>query len=396
MNAGRIGYRNEDIYRSYESLLEKKIKPDLVILYGGGNWIQLFDIYSTYFGDRDLFLKKWIPNFPKDLSVREEFMELEAKEKKEEKNVFTFPLFIRLQAYYSPFFGSTVRNISLFQKAINQFLEKPINISSPTSLEKEVIYLSKIISLAKATNTPIVIVKPFLLFRYPKFTEIFWKTFYQFHYRFSDLPKVRERISEADLLYDDFKGYAYILDPSETIFSYIRSDNDLADAKSIMLNDFVHFSPYGSLIVGKYIGDQLISLGLVRKISEEAWVHPNEIDSMHGAERRNEYLKYRDIGCDYKNYKMYLSCLFFSVLCLLFAHISRGTYLFITIGVVCVIFGYLSQKQYIEGFGLPMRVVLLVVFFPFLIYWFLFLKISIKKNSFHITFPFFDFNTTFY
>jgi len=204
-----------------------------------------------------------------------------------------------------------VRKISELNDMKNEYLKKQEE-GVFSGLESEVVYLAKIISLAKKTNTPILIVKPFYIFNYNNFTESRWKHYFiPFKHQAPNLQMLRERISEAYSLYDELKDFAYIFDLTEEISAYIHPESDVEDAGKIMQkDDYVHFTATGKAIVGKLIGERLLSLGLVKRGSVSEWVHPGEVvkDEAYKANRRKHYLKYREISLDNKNYKMYLSC----------------------------------------------------------------------------------------
>ncbi|MBK7056894.1 MAG: hypothetical protein IPH52_17950 [Leptospiraceae bacterium] len=113
-----------------------------------------------------------------------------------------------------------VKKISAVHENKKEFLSAEKKKQASFGLEKEIVYLAKIISLSKETNTPIVIVKPFFLFKYEKFTISFWKEFYKFQHHFSDLSKIRERQPESDRMYEEFKEFAYAIDITNQILTY--------------------------------------------------------------------------------------------------------------------------------------------------------------------------------
>ncbi|MBK7056888.1 MAG: hypothetical protein IPH52_17920 [Leptospiraceae bacterium] len=242
--------------------------------------------------------------------------------------------------------------------------------------------MAKIISLAKTTNTPIVIVKPFYLFKYEKFTNKFWNEFVKFKIDYSELPRIREQLSEVDMLYGKFANFAYILDPAEEILNHIRTNPDLSDAKKMMAGDYVHFSSFGNGIVGNYIGQSLINLGLVKPISTQSWKHPSEPikDKNYEMDRRSQYLKYKNINLDFRNYNSYLFCLCLSLLFIIVFYLRA----FFSLGVILTILGLFclfSYGQYVENLQLPLRfltVILLCIFS----YRYFSSKFSIKR-SFH-------------
>lgn len=282
LNAGKISYRNKEMFESFQALLDRGEKPNLIVYYGSGNFLSLYDVNESIYGNIDLTLNQIFNNFPISLEVQEKF---NMKNAVKDEKALSLPQLIKSQAYYSSLFALNVKKISEMKNMTKQFDEKKTTSYSPTNKESEVIYLSKILKLAKKINAPVLIVKPFYLFKYSKFTEEFWKTFYRFHLTFSDLPNVRQRLSELDLFFGKFKDFAYVVDPTEAIVSHFHPNSDLEDAKRIMLGDFVHFRFEGNEIVGNYIGAQLLSLGLVKKVSLGEWSHPKEIarDEMNEA-----------------------------------------------------------------------------------------------------------------
>ncbi|MBK7056893.1 MAG: hypothetical protein IPH52_17945 [Leptospiraceae bacterium] len=74
-----------------------------------------------------------------------------------------------------------------------------------------------------------------------------------------------------------------------------------------MMADYVHFSEEGYSIVGKIIGDHLLSLGLVKRHASGEWIHPKE-KYIEESVRRDQYLRY-EISLNYRTYK----CIFFAL-----------------------------------------------------------------------------------
>ncbi len=385
MNAGKIGYLNKEIFESYQSLVDKGEIPNIVIYYGCGNIIGLYDISEPIYENIETTLNSIFIDFPFGLDLQEKYNTNKAIKK---DNVIILPQLIKSQSYSSSFFGFLVNFTSKIQKAKKYFDEKEITSKDlPTNLENEIIYLSRIIKLAKKTNTTIVIVKPFYLFKYPKFTEAFWKFFYRFHYSYSDLPKIRQKIAEMDLFLEKFMNLAVVLDPTKEILPHIHPNSDFEDAKKIMAGDYVHFSKFGNELVGNYIGENLLSLGLVKRISSSEWVHPNEIvkDEAYGEKRKSQYLKYRDLSIDYKTHKTYLSCLSIVLICILFVHASSGVFSLLPMIITVGLFSYLSHKQYVEDLDLPLRI-LAVILFSFSFYKYFSSKFSTKRSLYILGF----------
>jgi hypothetical protein len=355
----------------------------LLYFTASGNWLAWLSKSQPYFsGKTDEFFRTLFPNFPHDLIIKGERIESQTLNG---DKLFSLPIFIKTHGYLSSFFGLVVRKISALNEQITGFMRK--ESVGGSGLEHETIYIAKIISLAKKTNTPLVIVKPFYIFSYPNFSERMWNVFaVTLATQFNQLSAIRKRIAEAYSIYAAFKDFAYIYDPTEKILTTIHTESDFDDVDRIMANDYVHFTADGNANVGKIIGDHLLSLGLVKRVSDGEWIHPNEIINDDAFEIGN--LRYKDIRLENQNYYIFFSCFSLVFLCIYFYYSLRRVYTLIVAIIIISLFGYVSQKESVENLVIPLRILFGIVFY-FSIYKLIHLKISIKKGIYILSFLFF-------
>ncbi len=377
MNAGKPGHSHEQMYQAYHEILKKGITPDIVIVYAAsGNFLN----YSIERNDVSSFFKKVIPNYPNKLFSKEEV--LNEKLSKIDKTL-ALPSLIKLHGYVSPFFGILVRNIFKLDEKKNEFFQKNANSLVDENTQDELKYLAKILSLAKVSNTSILIVKPFYIFKSKNFTEEAWNFFakQQIAKDFSEMPKIQGKVSDRDLMYEYFKDYAYILDPAEKILSHIHVGSEFEDQKKLMYSDFVHFNKNGLAILGKIIGDYLIAQKLVKKISKTEWIHPNVLPKGE-ASRMKKYLQYRSIPLNYLNKKSYFVYLSFCFLALILFRSSKAYLSIILFTGTIGLFSYIVNKFYLED--LIVSVTVFIILISVYTLYTISRSISFWKTSFYI------------
>ena len=291
MNGAKIGQGFNGIY--FDFLWYKKhLAIDLVIIHGW--WEHAFRLdtrtrvseFPTLKNARTLF-----PNWPLSLKPNRNLPIRKIDGSYLEGNYFAPKAIVRLANFsplarylnervfpsigkvlsQSPEFHRSKENKPSIPKEIKKISAK---VQSYASKEAFQFFTGLILREAALSSIPVITVRPMSVLRIPGILDTdFWERYKleAFNLYRKDYKELREQIEILDSVIDLFSetNHTLVIDPQRDFFDNV----DLRNISTIhkLFTDHCHFHVSGNMLLAKFIKNELLNGGFVKKISNDPW-----------------------------------------------------------------------------------------------------------------------------
>ena len=291
MNGAKIGQGFNGIY--FDFLWYKKhLAIDLVIIHGW--WEHAFRLdtrtrvseFSTLENAKKLF-----PNWPLSLKPNRNLPIRKIDGSYLEGNYFAPKAIVRLANFsplarylnervfpsigkvlsQSPEFHRSKENKPSIPKEIKKISAK---VQSYASKEAFQFFTGLILREAALSSIPVITVRPMSVLRIPGILDTdFWERYKleAFNLYRKDYKELREQIEILDSVIDLFSetNHTLVIDPQRDFFDNV----DLRNISTIhkLFTDHCHFHVSGNMLLAKFIKNELLNGGFVKKISNDPW-----------------------------------------------------------------------------------------------------------------------------